>query len=96
MDKQRENIENEEIQDCNMENDNTLPNEELSEAVEPENKEDKDQKKSGLFGKKDKKSKQSTSVDLPEEELNRLQTENAELQDKFLRLYSEFDNYRKR
>ncbi|MDR1879231.1 MAG: nucleotide exchange factor GrpE, partial [Bacteroidales bacterium] len=40
--------------------------------------------------------KQSTSVDLPEEELNRLQTENAELQDKFLRLYSEFDNYRKR
>ncbi|MDR1793653.1 MAG: nucleotide exchange factor GrpE [Bacteroidales bacterium] len=29
-------------------------------------------------------------------EINRLKTENAELQDKFLRLYSEFDNFRKR
>ena len=30
------------------------------------------------------------------EEMEKLKTDNAELQDKFLRLYSEFDNYRKR
>ena len=44
-------------------------------------------KKSGLFSKKDKPLKK---------EIEQLNAEHAELQEKFLRLYSEFDNYRKR
>lgn len=50
-------------------------------------------KKSGIFSKKDKKG--GSIEDLKVANLT-LQAEKAEIHDKFLRLYSEFDNYRKR
>jgi len=64
---------------------------EKAEIVENTEKEEEkatnENKKSGFFAKKDKPHKK---------EIEQLKAENAELQDKFLRLYSEFDNYRKR
>jgi molecular chaperone GrpE len=50
-------------------------------------------KRGNMFGKKDKKIQQIEELKASTE---KLQAEKAELQDKFLRLYSEFDNYRKR
>lgn len=50
-------------------------------------------KRGNMFGKKDKKIQQIEELKASNE---KLQAEKAELQDKFLRLYSEFDNYRKR
>ena len=46
-----------------------------------------------MFGKKDKKTQQIEELKLAND---KLLSEKAEIQDKFLRLYSEFDNYRKR
>ncbi len=56
---------------------------------EPEEK----PKKSGMFAKKDKKTQALEELKTANE---KLLTEKAEIHDKFLRLYSEFDNYRKR
>jgi molecular chaperone GrpE len=50
-------------------------------------------KRSNVFAKKEKKSQQLEELKAANE---KLQSEKVELQDKFLRLYSEFDNYRKR
>lgn len=50
-------------------------------------------KRSSMFGKKDKKTQQVEELKLANE---KLLSEKAEIHDKFLRLYSEFDNYRKR
>lgn len=50
-------------------------------------------KRGNMFGKKDKKIQQIEEL---KTSIEKLQAEKAELQDKFLRLYSEFDNYRKR
>jgi len=69
-------------------------NEEI-ETLSEEKEEGESAKKSGFFGKKDKKSKSSITDDL-KQEIENLKADNAEWQDKFLRLYSEFDNYRKR
>jgi len=86
-----ENIIKEENQDIIPENEEQ--NQENDIPVENEQPE-KEQKAGGLFGKKDKKSKQSATH--LHAEIEKLKAENAEVQDKFLRLYSEFDNYRKR
>ncbi|NLJ81772.1 MAG: nucleotide exchange factor GrpE [Bacteroidales bacterium] len=71
-------------------------NEELTKQVEEEkhsHTEEEKPKKSGMFTKKDKKNQAWEEL---KNEHENLLTEKAELHDKFLRLYSEFDNYRKR
>lgn len=59
-----------------------------TETVAEEEKEPKEKGKS-FFGKKNKDDKLKSQIET-------LQTEKAELNDKFLRLFSEFDNYKKR
>ena len=89
---EQKNIENQEIENNNLEE---IKEETDALSIENEvNDKDENIKKSGFF-KKDKKSKQTCNDDL-KQELEKLKNDNAELQDKFLRLYSEFDNYRKR
>ena len=73
-------------EEASMENEATLEN------IEKEAETTDESKKSGFFSKKDKLQKKAKNEEIVEQ----LKTENAELQDKFLRLYSEFDNYRKR
>lgn len=55
---------------------------------------DTDKNKKSFFTKKKDKEKQKIQ-DL-EKEIEQLKTEKAELNDRFLRLFSEFDNYKKR
>ncbi len=88
MEEHIDNIENEENQDTNLGNEE----QELETPVDNESAE-KESKSGGFFGKKDKKNKSGGNLHA---EIDKLKIENAELQDKFLRLYSEFDNYRKR
>jgi molecular chaperone GrpE len=95
MDKQKENRANEDTNDSNLTKDEELQQETETEIAETSNENDEALPKTGLFGRKEKKIKQSTNDTLKEESA-KLKAENAELQDKFLRLYSEFDNYRKR
>ena len=81
--------------DCTQNNDNL--NDEssnLSDMTEPE----KEKGKTGFFGKKStpKKDKAEEEYKLLKEENEKLQLEKSELNDRFLRLYSEFDNYKKR
>ena len=79
----KDTVEKEQVQENNA----------VEEAEVLENKGNEEEKaadenkKGGFFSKKDKPHKK---------EIEQLKAENAELQDKFLRLYSEFDNYRKR
>lgn len=59
-----------------------------------ENVDDTDKKKkSGIFSKKNKDKERIQEL---EEEVKKIKVEKAELNDRFLRLYSEFDNYKKR
>lgn len=51
-------------------------------------------RKNGLFSKKNHKDK--NKIQELETEIEKLKAEKAELNDRFLRLYSEFDNYKKR
>ena len=51
-------------------------------------------RKNGLFNKKNHKDK--NKIQELEVEIEKLKAEKAELNDRFLRLYSEFDNYKKR
>lgn len=51
-------------------------------------------KKGGMFSRKNSKEKEKISN--LEEQIEKLKAEKAELNDRFLRLYSEFDNYKKR
>lgn len=66
------------------------------ETVQTDNltEESEDPKKSGIFSRKNNKDK--AKIQELEAEIEKLKTEKAELNDRFLRLYSEFDNYRKR
>ncbi|MBR4135126.1 MAG: nucleotide exchange factor GrpE [Bacteroidales bacterium] len=82
--------------------DNEMPETEMSEkeeqtdnttVTEPENEEKKKEGKS-FFSKKNNKEKQK--IEELESQVEKLQAEKAELNDRFLRLYSEFDNYKKR
>jgi molecular chaperone GrpE len=92
-----ESVEKEELQNLNLEGEKALQdeNEKAEAEITSEEVENKEQKKSKLFNRTDKKSKQQ-HLNQFKEEIERLKMENAELHDKFLRLYSEFDNYRKR
>lgn len=59
-----------------------------------ENVDDTDKKKkSGIFSKKNKDKERIQEL---EEEVEKIKVEKAELNDRFLRMYSEFDNYKKR
>ena len=90
MEEHIDNIENKEIQDTNLENEEQEQvAESLVEKPETEQQPEKETKSGGFFSKKDKKNN-------PQAEIEKLKAENAELNDKFLRLYSEFDNYKKR
>ena len=88
--------------DCTQNNDNL--NDEssnLSDITEPEKESaqpEKEKGKTGFFGKKStpKKDKAEEEYKLLKEENEKLQLEKSELNDRFLRLYSEFDNYKKR
>jgi len=91
---QKEEMEKEEVQDFNPNDSQQEQNEDVKTLLE-EKEEGESPKKSGFFGKKDKKVKSSITDDL-KQEIENLKADNAEWQDKFLRLYSEFDNYRKR
>ncbi|MDR1181065.1 MAG: nucleotide exchange factor GrpE [Bacteroidales bacterium] len=95
MTEEKENIKNEEIQGIDSDNMNPLQDEDVNTEILSENEENREQKKSRLFNKTDKKSKQQ-SANLLKEEIEQLKSNNAEIHDKFLRLHSEFDNYRKR
>ena len=90
MEEHINNIENKENQDNNLENEGQEQNIDCpAEEPQTEPQAEKETKSGGFFSKKDKKN--STQA-----EIEKLKAENAELNDKFLRLYSEFDNYRKR
>lgn len=58
---------------------------------EPEEEDEEPESKKTGKGKKKKKEKESEA-----EKINKLEQQVGELNDKYLRLYSEFDNYRKR
>ena len=81
-----ENIKNTEPQDVEI-NDNTTPAEEQT-AEQPQPQEEKEEKKD----KKDKKHHKNDS----ETKIQELGEKLNELNDKYLRTYSEFENYRKR
>lgn len=70
------------------ENKNKNTQEQAVENQEELDKKVKGEKTSGKSKKPKKRSK--------EDEIDELKTQNAELNDKFLRLFSDFDNYRKR
>lgn len=72
---------------------NETVSEETTEQTDNLTEESDTQKKSGLFSKKNK---DKSKIQELEAEIEKLKAEKAELNDRFLRLYSEFDNYRKR
>lgn len=78
MNKKKQDIEREEIE--NLVNDDNVAEENAKEEAAEENK------------KEDKPKKKLTKT----EQIKELQYQLAELNDKYLRLFSEFDNYRKR
>lgn len=59
-----------------------------------EKEENTDKNKKGFFGKK--KDKDKEKIQELQAEIDKLNAEKAELNDRFLRLFSEFDNYKKR
>lgn len=93
LDPQDEIVENHEEQ----ETDNLTPEEAASDvtseketAEEPEVSEEKKEEKRGLFGKKNKKEEEL------KKKIEELEEQKKELNNKYLHLYSEFDNYKKR
>ncbi len=81
---QEQNVQEPEIKEKVQENTDNLTDKEA----------DTDKNKKSFFTKKKDKEKQKIQ-DL-EKEIEQLKTEKAELNDRFLRLFSEFDNYKKR
>ncbi|MBO7492818.1 MAG: nucleotide exchange factor GrpE [Bacteroidales bacterium] len=81
---QEQNVQEPEINEEVQENTDNLADKEA----------DTDKNKKSFFTKKKDKEKQKIQ-DL-EKEIEQLKTEKAELNDRFLRLFSEFDNYKKR
>lgn len=87
-------MEDENIKDPILENEE---NQEKVEETTPQTdnlSEETDTKKKGIFSKKNNKDK--TRIQELEAEVEKMKTEKAELNDRFLRLFSEFDNYKKR
>ena len=71
-------------------------NEEVQENTDnlSEKEENTDKGKKNIFSRK--KDKEKAKVQELEKEIEQLKAEKAELNDRFLRLFSEFDNYKKR
>ena len=67
--------------------------ENLSAIDDSDKNSEKDSKKRNFLGRKDKLEKK---IEEMQAAILKMTEEKAELQDKYLRLYSEFDNYRKR
>lgn len=76
-------------EEIKKEQDETLQTDNMAESETAE-----DKKKGGIFSKKS--SKEKVRIQELEEKVKKLETEKAEQNDRFLRLYSEFDNYKKR
>ncbi len=74
--------------------DNIEPTDTMSDAHVKSENDDKKEEGRSIFSKKNSKDKQK--MDELEAQAERLSAEKAELNDRFLRLYSEFDNYKKR
>ena len=89
-----ENNQEELIQDEQVQNPGV--NEEVQENTDnlSEKEENTDKSKKNIFSRK--KDKEKTKVQELEKEIEQLKAEKAELNDRFLRLFSEFDNYKKR
>lgn len=88
-----DNTKKSEDQEINKDiNSNNIPSDPIIDNNAAEDDEEKP-KRSSVFGKKDKKTQQIEELKLVND---KLLSEKAETHDKFLRLYSEFDNYRKR
>lgn len=81
---QDEQVQNPEVQEEVQENTDNLA----------DNEENTDKGKKSFFSKK--KDKDKMKIQDLENEIEQLKAEKAELNDRFLRLFSEFDNYKKR
>ena len=83
-----------------MVQDEQMQNPEVKEEVQKntdnlsEKEENTDKNKKNIFSRK--KDKDKAKVQELEKEIEQLKAEKAELNDRFLRLFSEFDNYKKR
>ncbi|MCR4966085.1 MAG: nucleotide exchange factor GrpE [Bacteroidales bacterium] len=91
----KDNVNKEEIPETEPTNstENTEPAENI--VTEPEKSEEPEEKKGkSFFSRKNNKEKQK--IEELEAEIEKLKAEKAEINDRFLRLYSEFDNYKKR
>lgn len=89
-----ENNQEEMIQDEQVQNPDVQ--EEVQENTDnlADNEENTDKGKKSFFSKK--KDKDKMKIQDLEKEIEQLKAEKAELNDRFLRLFSEFDNYKKR
>ena len=90
MEENQENkVQDEEVQ-------NPEVNEEVQENTDnlSEKEENTDKNRKNIFSRK--KDKDKTKLQELEKEIEQLKAEKAELNDRFLRLFSEFDNYKKR
>ena len=89
-----ENNQEEMVQDEQVQNPEV--NEEVQENTDnlSEKEENTDKNRKNIFSRK--KDKDKSKVQELEKEIEQLKAEKAELNDRFLRLFSEFDNYKKR
>lgn len=89
-----ENNQEEMVQDEQMQNPEV--NEEVQKNTDnlSEKEETTDKGKKNIFSRK--RDKEKAKVQELEKEIEQLKAEKAELNDRFLRLFSEFDNYKKR
>lgn len=86
---QENNMLDEQVQNPEMEE---VVHENTDNLTEKEGNTDKNKK--NIFSRK--KDKEKNKIQELENEIEQLKTEKAELNDRFLRLFSEFDNYKKR
>ena len=88
--------ENQENKDLEQNVQETEINEEVQDNTDnlSEKEDNTDKNKKSFFTKK--KDKEKLKIQELEKEIEQLKTEKAELNDRFLRLFSEFDNYKKR
>ena len=86
---QEEMVQEEQVQ-------NPEANEEVQENTDnlSEKEENTDKNRKNIFSRK--KDKEKLKIQELEKEIEQLKSEKAELNDRFLRLFSEFDNYKKR
>ena len=83
----------EENKDINMEETDNMP----SKTDNTTKTADSQEKNRGFLGRKNsKESKLKIEIEALNEKISKLEADKLELNDKFLRLYSEFDNFKKR